>query len=219
MAAPLYATNKATGQRVMFDGKSWKPVGATGVMSDTKVDQESLATTRDFATKSLNAAQMAEQFIELNKKTATGGMFSRPVIPFTKAVPGAPLWGDLAASATGDPNWSQMKAINSQLAPAQRVPGSGSSSDLDIKMFKEALPNIDTPYKANAMNAKRLQQQSDRAAANAAFKDTWFAKHGTLLGSDRAFNEFWTKRQAGDPVANNVQPKRLKFNPATGDFE
>jgi len=174
------------------------------VMADTKTDQEALETARGKARKSLETARMAEQFMQLNSRTGTGGLPSRPVVPLTKAIPGAPLWGDLAASLTGNPDWSQMKSINSQLAPAQRVPGSGASSDMDVKMFKEALPNIDTPGPANAMNAKRLQKQSDRDNAYAAFQDTWYSRNGTLLGADKAFNQFWLKRESGDPVANNI---------------
>jgi hypothetical protein len=142
--------------------------------------------------------------VDLNRQANTGGLMGRPVIPLTKAIPGSPMWGDLISGLTGNSAWPQMKSINSALAPAQRIPGSGASSDLDVKMFRESLPNVETPGPANELTAQRLQQQSDKDAAYAAFQDTWYAKNGTLLGADKAFNQFWLARLAGDPVANRT---------------
>lgn len=218
------------GQKAWWDGKTLKPLTendiATGragpdgaVMSDTKTDQDALEQTRAKGRMALAAAKVAEEFVGLNGKAMTGGMAARPVVPLTKALPGAPLWGDMAASFTRNSAWDEMKSITSGLIPKMREAGSGPMTEGDAQMYREALPSINTGRPANIKTAKRLQATSDEAVALSAFKDRWFARHGTLLGSDKAFNEFWTKRQAGDPVANNVQPKRLKFNPATGDFE
>ncbi|MES3028484.1 MAG: hypothetical protein V4820_11600 [Pseudomonadota bacterium] len=208
------ATNPATGEKVMYRGGKWFPTGgagtATPVAGGSPQDRDALQALRDTANKTLSTSEAANRFVELNEKSPTGGLVGRPIIPGTKILPGAPLWGDLGAAVTGDTNWSQMKSINSALAPAQREPGSGASSDLDVKMFRESLPNIDAPGPANRMNAERLQDKSDRASARSAFMDEWFARRGTLLGAEQQFATFWGKRKAGDPAANRWTPAQVQ---------
>jgi hypothetical protein len=207
------ATNHSTGEQLVYRGGKWFPADsasgtATPVSGGSTQDRDALQNLRDGANKALNTAEAANRFVELNEKSPTGGLVGRPIIPFSGIIPGAPVWGDLGAAVTGDQGWSQMKSITSGLAPAQREPGSGASSDMDVKMFKEALPNVETPGPANRVNAERLQLKSDKAAARSAFMDEWFARRGTLLGAEQQFTTFWAKRQAGDPVANNLSPER-----------
>lgn len=188
-------------------------------MSDTKTDQEALEAARSDARNKLHAAQLSEQFIQQNRQADTGGLWGVQA-PFN-----GPSLGDAMASMTGNEAWPTMKSIVNQAAPAQRVPGSGSSTDTDVKMFKESLPNVGYPYDANVQIAQRRQNESDQAAARAAFMDTWYANNGTLLGADPAFNSFWQKRLSGDPAANNTMgasgapPRRMKFDPRTGGFQ
>jgi hypothetical protein len=185
-----------------------------------KTDQDALKDYRDQAATSLRTAQQAERFIGLNREKGTGGIISLPLV------------SDIAAAV--NPTYGEMNSITSKVAPGLRPPGSGSSSDKDTKMYRSAFPNLDLPGEANASIADDWHKESDQAAAKAAFFDTWASKRGNLLGADQAFNAFWAKRQSGDPVANNVQPKtRLPtlpgklpqkakvytWNPKTGELE
>lgn len=193
------ATNHSTGERLIRRGGKWVPLTngsmAAPVSLGTPRDQEALQTLRDTSAKSLDTAQQVEKFVGLNRKQGTGGIYSLN-LPFVGN------FGDMAAPFNNE--LSQMRAITARLTPAQHVPGSGNSSDLDAKTFKQSLPAIENPGQVNANIAKDLQERSDRDAARTAFADTWFAKRGNLLGMEQAFNQFWAKRQAGDPVANNL---------------
>ncbi len=190
--------------------------GGGGVMYDTTTDQKAINDLRDGAQKALMTAEQANRFVDLNRQAGTGGLAARPVVPFTKPIPGSPMWGDVGAALTGNPAWDQMKSITSGLAPAQRIPGSGSSSDKDVEMFKASLPNVEFGGRANQQLAAGLQAKSDRAAAEAAFKDRWYANRGSLLGAQEAFNDFWLKRSQGDPKANRTGPYAPGARPAAG---
>lgn len=68
-------------------------------------------------------------------------------------------------------NVGKIEAYNSivdKMTPSQRVPGSGSSSDLDVKMFKSALPNLIRTSEGNSIIESTLaglaQFKLDRAA-------------------------------------------------------
>lgn len=224
MPKPIYYEGQifdppdATQPALVYRGGKFFPVdqdpgakasgGGGGVMHDSDTDQKAIQALRDQSSKALMTAQQAGRFVDLNRQAGTGGLAARPVIPFTKAIPGAPLWGDVGAAISGNPAWDQMKSITSGLAPAQRIPGSGSSSDVDVRMFKESLPNIEFGGKANEQLASGLHDKSDRAAAEASFKDAWFQKRGTLLGSDVAFNKFWNVYRAKVPAPRPGSAKK-----------
>lgn len=202
MAKPTFyegqtATNHSTGERVVYRGGKWFPMGggaagAPPVSAGSTQDRDALQALRDDAANSLSTSEAANRFVELNEKSPTGGLVGRPIMPFTKG----PLWGDAGAALTGDAGWPQMKSINSALAPAQRQPGSGSSTDTDVKIYRESLPNIDMPGPANRAIAQRLQDKSDAAAARSAFMDEWFRRNGSLVGAEQQFARFWSARKA-----------------------
>jgi len=153
-------------------------------------DMVELNKLREAARGALGTAIDAGKFVNLNRQNATG------------AFPGmlAPVLAAL------NPTYAQMKALAARNGPSMRPPGSGSSSDKDMKLYLSGFPSIANPGEANAGIAKDLRDNSDRAAAMAAFADTWMQKRGSLNGMQGAFDQFWAKRQAGDPVANNVAP-------------
>lgn len=203
------ATNPSTGEKLMYKGGKWFPAtGAAPATGDglSKTDQEALQSLRDQSQKALGVTQQAERFTKLNEGTGTGGGRNLPVIPLIPKFMGqSPTWGD--ALNAGNPDWQEMKSISATVGPNMRPPGSGSSSDTDVKLYMSGFPGVDRLGPANQGIEKRLQQQSDQAAARTAFMDTWAKSRGNLLGADQAFNGFWTKRQAGDPVANNIPMK------------
>lgn len=180
-------------KEAVWDGSVWvertrtsgPPLAAGGkpVMIDTKTDQDSLETTRAQARKSLDVAMQAGRFTDINRNHATGGLMNLPLV------------GDIAASF--NPAQAEMQSITSQVAPGLRPPGSGSSSDTDVKFYTQGFPNRSFPKATNDALYKRLRDQSTRDNAYASFKDTWFQKKGTLLGADQAFNKYWTGKMLG----------------------
>ncbi len=198
------------GSHSIFDGKNFVPATQAGgqwavdrqammsmgigqgapVMTDAKADQAAIEADRTKAATSLNTALQAQRFLKLNAGKNTGGWL------------GAPLVGGFVRdnATAGDPDYAQMEGITSAVAPGLRPPGSGSSSDKDVQFYRRGFPNIESPYQSNVATGRRLQEQSDRDAAYAAWRDKWFQVKGSLLGADTAFNQYWSKKtQGGDP--------------------
>lgn len=208
MAKPTFyegqtATNHSTGEKLVYRGGKWFPLSPTGgggaapVSSGTEQDRKALQSLRDDASTGLSTAQAAERFIGLNEDTGTGGLRAMPLAPW-----GNTTWGDVVKS--GDPNWGEMKSISASVAPSMRPPGSGATSDKDMAIYMSSFPSVKTLGPANQKIAKRLQDESDQKAARSAFMDEWFARRGNLLGAEQQFAQFWSRRKAGDPVANNI---------------
>lgn len=64
----------------------------------------------------------------------------------------------------------EIQAYNSiidKLTPAQRIPGSGASSDLDVKMFKSALPQLINTAEGNALIMEMMQALGEDKIARA----------------------------------------------------
>lgn len=179
------------------------------VMQDTKTDQEYLATARTQAEGTLDTATQAERFMKLNKDYATGPGGKIPLLaiplPFVKQ----PAWGDVAGALS--PKYQAMKSITGAIGPKMRPPGSGSSSDADTKLYLEGVPSVDKLGSANQIIAKRLQVDSNRASARAAFLDKWYSTRGTLLGAEPAFQQFWASPKAAKyrdtSTSATAQPK------------
>jgi hypothetical protein len=194
------ATNPETGQRIVFQGGSWKPVGGAGVMSDTKTDQEALSKLRDEAKQAEFVAGQADQFVRMNTQSGTGGL---------RAIPGVS-----SIVKAFDPNFAAMDAITARVAPTMRPPGSGASSDKDVKMFRSAFPNVDALGPANVQSRDRYRSEAAQKRAYADFADQFFARNGTMLGVDKA----WQARQgrgtapAGQQIVKPTTRKPVTVN-------
>lgn len=208
MAKPTFyegqtATNHSTGEKLVYRGGKWFPLTGSGtaapVSSGTETDRKALQALRDEASSGLSTAQQAERFVDINQRTGTGGLRAMPIWPFGSR---PPTLGD--ALGAGNPDWGEMKSISASVGPGMRPEGSGSSSDKDMALFLSSFPSVNTLGPANQKIAKRLQDESDQKAARSAFMDEWFARRGNLLGAEQQFAQFWSRRKAGDPVANNI---------------
>lgn len=134
------------------------------------------------------AARDGERFLDLNRETGTGGLWGFP-------------W---ASEARGmfDPKFATMQALTNRMAPAQRIPGSGSSSDTDVRMYKRSVPNPDFTGPTNTAIVKRMQEEAKRAADYAAFLDRYVQQTGSLIGAQEA----WSSRQPS-PLAPAPSPR------------
>jgi hypothetical protein len=134
------------------------------------------------------------QFGALNKRTATGDALS--------------IYTPGVSSFLSD-DTSQMRSISSSLAPRERVPGSGTSTDKDIALFIQAVPSIDKPGPVNQAirEARKAQFQRDNDYLNS--KENFFAKFGHVNG----FDQQWSKYSTDVPVfSEDATPNDFKLN-------
>lgn len=117
-------------------------------------------------------------------------------------------------------------AINS-LVPEQRQPGSGPMSDADLALFKQSLPRIINQPGGNELiiNTMKSIAQYDAEGANIVQQ-----LRSGKLDRAQAFEALQNRvnpldsfkvpgAPADAPMPDQQQPKRLKFNPATGMLE
>jgi len=87
--------------------------------------QKQLDDLRSAVSRGRNMVQLVNRFGELNRQVGTGGVL------------------DVIPTPTMSSAKQEMESISARLTPSQREPGSGSSSDMDIKMFARGVPSVE----------------------------------------------------------------------------
>lgn len=171
------------GTRVIVRNGKWEPINPAGGMDDARPDQDRLTAMRNEADAYEFAARRAREFGEINQRKPTGGIAGLNV-PFL----GAGI-NDLLKPF--DKDLQAMSAITSDVVPQRRPPGSGSSSDKDVAMYKGSFPNIDNTGPGNQKIREGIEREAAARRARANFYDDYYAQNKTLLGADKA----WTAKQ------------------------
>lgn len=169
------AKNPQTGQRMVFQRGAWVPLKPPKLSPQ---EAAQLKAAREDAETAAGAARDGNRFLEINKRTGTGEIWSLP----------------LASEIRGafDPRYAEMQSLTNRMAPAQRQAGSGAMSDKDVVLFKRSVPNPDFPGPTNSKIVQRLQDEAKRKGDRAAFLDNYALNNGTLLGAE----EEWTRRSS-----------------------
>jgi hypothetical protein len=104
-----------------------------------------------------------------------------------------------------------MKSIQDRLTPQQRAPGSGSTSNFDAEMFKNALFGPDKPKQANQniITAITARQQSELDMQQ--FMSDYLDANGHLNGADRAWQQYLDANPIFDP--KSATPENMAINP------
>lgn len=177
------ATNPKTGQQIVYRSGQWVSAGPAngGAMPRPKLstrEQMFLDEARTAARGSDEAALTAEQFVDINRNQNTGGW---------RAIPGAT---DLAGAL--DPEISRMNSLTARMAPQQRVPGSGTTSDRDLSLYLQAVPSAAKPGNVNSDIARQARADAERRSRYVQFLDRYVSQNGSLLGAEQA----WRTEQA-----------------------
>ena len=154
----------------------------------------------DVARAEAGTAQQMKQFMELNNRIPTGELMDK--------VPG----GQWMQSFGKD--YATMQSISSELIPKMRAPGSGSSSDLDIKMFARATIGVDKPKATNDNIAQATITRAQNSKDYADFRSTYLEQNGTLQGANAHWNKYLTDNPIFDPSAAadfKLNPNRQKW--------
>ncbi|MDO9334929.1 MAG: hypothetical protein Q7T61_00880 [Caulobacter sp.] len=185
------ATNPSTGQKIRYEGGLWVAVQGGGAAVNNGAPgagffSESGAAPKlspqeqkfriervDAAQKASALAQDANRFVSLNESVSTGGIDD---------------WGPVGAvTSVFDPKKSEMRAIQSKLAPSMREAGSGAMSDKDVAMYQASTVSIDKPGKANQSLARVVDAGAKRQGDYVAFLDEWIKNKKTTIGASEAW--------------------------------
>lgn len=126
---------------------------------------------------------------------------------------GAALQGWLAERGIKvGPNVSEIEAFNAlvdKLTPQQRVPGTGASSDLDVRMFKSALPSLVRSPGGNELILSTLEAVANDKAARAEIADR------ALTGELKPQEAIKALRALPDPMAALKEARKDGFKSLT----
>lgn len=110
--------------------------------------QKQLDDLRTAVSRGRNMLQLVNRFGELNRQVGTGGAL------------------DMIPTPTMSSAKQEMESISARLTPSQREPGSGASSDMDIKMFSRGVPSVqkrgDVNQKIRAQIVATQQEYENR---------------------------------------------------------
>jgi len=156
-------------------------------------EQMQLSSAREAATGSREAAITAQRFVDENQVAPTGGLLRQiPLAPQIES-----LW---------NPQVGMMNALSAKMAPQQRQPGSGTTSDRDLSLYLQATPSPKKPGPVNAEIASQAAQDASRRSQYAQFLDRWAQDHGTLIGAEAAWQAAGGGR-AGGPASQAIKPR------------
>jgi hypothetical protein len=151
--------------------------GLPGALRDKAIDraaesaQKKLEASYEVLNKGAQNLRLLNQFGELNRQARTGGIHEGLMSSF------------FPESWRGNEE-KVMQSITSEIAPNKRVEGSGTTSDKDISLYLQSLPNINQSGEANRQIRDLYQKQYDRAKAKVDFLQNHFNKYGNLNGAD-----------------------------------
>lgn len=151
-----------------------------------KQAQGDLTGMREVVNKNENMISDIDRFLKLNESVSTGVM---------NKIPGA------ETVRSFDPEFNEMLKISSKMIPSMRAIGSGSSSDLDVKMFTNATINVGSDPEANKNIGTALRLQKQRENDQAAFLANYLQANRHLDGADAAWNKYMNANPIFDTEA------------------
>lgn len=128
----------------------------------------------------LDTAAKVQQVNELLSRTYTGpaGNTAQAFFKALGAIPGFEKYADSANVGTA------AQAIISELTPRMRVPGSGATSDYEMRVFGAALPNLLNLPGGNELVSAYWQKIADRSLQIQGIAEKYAREKKALTGTD-----------------------------------
>jgi hypothetical protein len=147
-----------------------------------KFDVKRIETFQNSADTLRQALPDLDTFEKANQEFSTG-TWGNGLLGLQKMM--ARLGVDLPGTDEGE----VLNAIQSRLAPAMRVPGSGASSDTDVKLFIDSLPSISKTEGGNRAIIAMFRTLAERRQQEADFAYNWLTENENLKGMTNAMDK------------------------------
>jgi hypothetical protein len=132
-----------------------------------------------------------DRFLELNRKQSTGSLADRSGLPSL------------------DSDKREMEALQAQLAPKVREPGSGTTSDRDIGLYLQGLPGVDKPGDVNTNLINTSRKAYQKALEKQSFYNAYLQEYGHLNGAAELFERDYAANHAKE---RESKPKQSTMN-------
>jgi hypothetical protein len=183
--------SRSTGETYYWVGDHYEPENSPRRLSAP--EQQARQQALDVASNYEQHLPDLRRFEELNRTVPTGALSHRLGqalgLPRLFSFDNDPGPGNTARGL------DEQRSITSRLTPDQREPGSGSSSNLDVTMFREGLPNIGNAGPTNSRIIEGYRRQAADARAYADFIEWYWPRTGSMTGADAQFAQYRAARQ------------------------
>lgn len=156
-------------------------------------DNKRLDDLRAKVTNGRSIMNDLERFGQLNRQQGTGG-----------------LWNNIPLPTTDDQK-KEMESITARLAPAQRTPGAGSSSDSDINLYLRGLPGIEKTGNVNKAIRDGYKKQLTDAESNLSFMEKYLSEKGYLNGAEDARKTAIGNGKSGGLDTSKLTPEQAAY--------
>lgn len=186
--------NRRTGEVRVWNGGRY--VAQNSQERLTAQERQSLSEAQAEAGRYAQMMPDLDRFEQLNTEVPTGSLSHRFGI-WAGDMPRVLGIDSNGPGPNGDTSMmmDEMRSITDRLTPAQRAPGSGSSSNLDVGMFRSGLPNIGRRGPANSDIISGYRRQGRDAQDRAEFMDWYWPRSGSLQGAEEAYAQYRAARQ------------------------
>lgn len=139
------------------------------------VDQKEMEGALEAATQAGSMVPQLEQMYSLVKSTPTG--FGQASL-----LPVKQLASALGMNVEGLEQQELLNGLTSELLPRMRAPGSGATSDMEMRTFEKALGGLGNTQEANMVRWAGMLQVAKRSAAEYNLMRSYYDEHGSLRG-------------------------------------
>lgn len=173
------ATNPKTGQKIVFQGGLWVAVAGGDRSASLKpIEQKRLDEVREAGSNALSTLGDLTRFQDVNTRLNETGYDTGGIKGWV---------ADKANFLLNNPDVQQAKEITARMAPAQRVPGSGTTSDRDLALYLQASPSMTNSKAANDAIIERGRREAVLRQQRADFYEQYAREHGSINGAEQAF--------------------------------
>lgn len=193
-------------------------VGGEGDEFYKELDKKNAAmfsTLQDEGVQAGRTIGLIDRLDALMQNTPTGG-----VAAFTR------LAGEVGIDIGGLGDVQAVNALINQIVPQQRQPGSGPMSDADLALFKQSVPRLINTPEGNAIIVQTMRginqyvlQQAEIADMVANREITPAEARKRLKALANPLDGFNAGSAGEAPAPTGGTPKRMKYNPETGEIE
>ncbi len=159
--------------------------------------EKDLDKMRDQSNEYITAINTMKRFDQLNEKVKNNLIGTGPIAAYLPNV-------------TAD--LKEMESKAAEITPQMRVPGSGSSSDFDAKMFQKATVGTDKEYETNKNIARAYIENRQDNINKSDFFEAYLAANGHLRGAETK----WKKYLDDNPI---FKDEDFKLNEKRSDWK
>lgn len=165
-------------------------------------DEGFINEARDAAMQAQPAARAADEFYNLNQQHDTGGFFRN-----------IPILGGAIMGVEGSlvPARERMETLNNLMAPSMRIPGSGTTTQPDMELYKRSIPNRALSRETNNALVRNVKGNTELLNQYAEFLEAYAQRTGSTQGALAAWNK--SLRQGANGVLARTSPLRPEGGP------